>query len=52
VFTLETEYHPAGYEHLQAWTASQKLRQRWTCFQQPLEVVQYKEQLLLLQVLL
>ncbi len=52
MFTLKTEYHPAGHEHLQAWTGSQKLRQRRTCFQQPLEVVQYEEQLPLPQVLL
>jgi hypothetical protein len=52
VFTLQTEYHPAGHECLQAWRGGQELRYRRACFQQPLEVVQYEKQLPLPQVLL
>jgi hypothetical protein len=52
VFTLKTEYHPAGDEHLQARTGRQELRYRRPCFQQPLEVVQYEEQSPITQILL
>ena len=44
MFTLQTEYYPAGHEHLEPATGGEEVRQRWSCLEQPLEVVQHEEQ--------